>query len=381
MALPNTGITTSMVGAAIGSSSRDVGALCTHLNVNKWSRHKPVMGVDLEFPVNIPSSLIVQTQDSYVDFDENGNIIIPPFIYKRPTGGVNSPYRLGDFRGYNHQAEYPFVFPSNLSLNLHYTNTIQFNIKNQNAEIPLALIKAEPIQQWTETVGGMSREAIISNASDMRIKADLYSGNTKVLTWINNDILYNEDGYNVNLEIQSPGTYTVRLYLYCDSPNTFYQPVQINKDAPVTITVVNQPPIAVERIDAIFVTTAGNDTLFSGLDIDIPKAASHIGSSYRVIANVPLTLNKSELNIILEENIDGLDSSSTTVSTLFNLVNTTVDGNIITISEGGSFDIEIRRTITVDKTKAYSIDYSPASLVFRHNITDYLSEPISIRII
>ena len=26
------------------------------------------------------------------------------WIYNRPTGGVNSPYRLGDFRGYEHLA-------------------------------------------------------------------------------------------------------------------------------------------------------------------------------------------------------------------------------------------------------------------------------------
>lgn len=38
MALSNSNITVSMVKSAIGSGSNDVGTLCTHQNINKWSR-------------------------------------------------------------------------------------------------------------------------------------------------------------------------------------------------------------------------------------------------------------------------------------------------------------------------------------------------------
>lgn len=42
MILGSAGITTGIVGNAIGSSSRDIGTLCTHNNINKWSKHKPI---------------------------------------------------------------------------------------------------------------------------------------------------------------------------------------------------------------------------------------------------------------------------------------------------------------------------------------------------
>lgn len=38
MALPNSNITTTMVANELGTSSRDVGYLCTHEGINKWSK-------------------------------------------------------------------------------------------------------------------------------------------------------------------------------------------------------------------------------------------------------------------------------------------------------------------------------------------------------
>lgn len=35
MALPNSNISTTLVGNTLGSSSRDIGTLCTHPNINK----------------------------------------------------------------------------------------------------------------------------------------------------------------------------------------------------------------------------------------------------------------------------------------------------------------------------------------------------------
>lgn len=98
MALPNTGITTSMVASAIGASTNDVGTLCSHPNVNKWSRWKPVNMnslTDRNHPfcgAILPytnSALILSYKDTYWSYD-------------KPNGGSTSPYRLGDFRGYDH---------------------------------------------------------------------------------------------------------------------------------------------------------------------------------------------------------------------------------------------------------------------------------------
>lgn len=95
MALPDTNISTTLVGQTLGSGSRDVGTLCTHPNINKWSKWKPVRsnkvkGLTVTDMENLSSGL------SRLDMYE--------VVYLKPTGGASSPYRLGDFRNYNHAA-------------------------------------------------------------------------------------------------------------------------------------------------------------------------------------------------------------------------------------------------------------------------------------
>lgn len=104
MALPSDKITTTLVGDTIGSGSRDVGTLCTHPNINKWSKNKPISynkltGLISADKLGADYGLVPPpTQTNYTPvYSQN-------WIYNRPTGGVNSPYRLGDFRGYEHLA-------------------------------------------------------------------------------------------------------------------------------------------------------------------------------------------------------------------------------------------------------------------------------------
>lgn len=103
MALPNTGITTTLVGQTLGTSSRDVGTLCTHQNINKWSRWKPVK-LD-----NLTSGRTHPTLGTIIPLTINQLILSKKdefWEYEKPTGGVSSPYRLGDFREYEHTAKY-----------------------------------------------------------------------------------------------------------------------------------------------------------------------------------------------------------------------------------------------------------------------------------
>ena len=109
MALGTTGITTSVVSQEISLSSNDVGELCQGIKlgsglpskINKWSKYKPVNFnststlTDTDFRTvkygfNIPTSVTASA--------------LGVWVYQIPTGGANSPYRLGDFRGYNHSS-------------------------------------------------------------------------------------------------------------------------------------------------------------------------------------------------------------------------------------------------------------------------------------
>ena len=95
MALPNTGITTSMVASAIGAATNDVGQLCIHPNVNEWSPYKPI------------SSGAITLNEAFRE-QVSGFLIIGRYLsYNKPTGGVNSLFRIGDFRGYEHNSRKP----------------------------------------------------------------------------------------------------------------------------------------------------------------------------------------------------------------------------------------------------------------------------------
>lgn len=128
MALSSTGITTSLVGNALGTSSRNVGTLCSHSYINMFSRYKPVQlykkdttngitnwqaGDNGTFSINVPTCSLASPTELASTTRQ--------WSYLRLTGGPNYPYRLGDFRGYEHNA--PAAFSSSLPDTLSYSDT------------------------------------------------------------------------------------------------------------------------------------------------------------------------------------------------------------------------------------------------------------------
>ena len=100
----------------------DLGRLCTHSNINKWAKYKPIHH----------SGLQILTESARTDRQGDGEyygVMIRmdsmamsslhnvTFAYNRPKGGASSPYRLSDFineagtAGYNHLAK-PSVYGS-----------------------------------------------------------------------------------------------------------------------------------------------------------------------------------------------------------------------------------------------------------------------------
>lgn len=140
MALPNSNIGTSLVGTTLGASTRDVGQLCTHPNVNKWSKWKPVRwnkvdGITISDIRAVKSGLSIPTQLSetamMTAYRSNPNQL---WVYNKPRGNTVSPiepYRLGDFRNYEHSAErfYDVVIPDKV-----FTTTlgVALNMKSTN---------------------------------------------------------------------------------------------------------------------------------------------------------------------------------------------------------------------------------------------------------
>ena len=102
-AITTTNITTTLVSSTLGISSKDVGTLCSSTAVNKWSRYKPVTS-NIYNTLNHPTCgfTIPYTTDSIPKSSLNNTV----WSYIKPTGGSTSPYRLGDFRGYDNTVNY-----------------------------------------------------------------------------------------------------------------------------------------------------------------------------------------------------------------------------------------------------------------------------------
>ena len=112
MALASSGITVSAVKSALGSSNNNVGGLCTATNINHWSKWKPISldattltlsllknanyGITIKYGSTVAAAYNAVTSNSNVGY-----------VYNKPTGISTSPYRLGDFRNYNHSAIIP----------------------------------------------------------------------------------------------------------------------------------------------------------------------------------------------------------------------------------------------------------------------------------
>lgn len=118
MALPDTNLSVAMVRDELGASTNDVGRLCIHPNVNKWSRWKPVRHPkvtplteeDLQ-SVNYGLFVYSPTAD-YTLLTPSPSM----WSYFKPRGDTVSPiepYRLEDFRNYNHEGQPVVSIPNN----------------------------------------------------------------------------------------------------------------------------------------------------------------------------------------------------------------------------------------------------------------------------
>lgn len=106
--LPSTGISSSLVANELGISAHNWSALCTNGNINMWSRWKPIDTSvaqineqalsQVRYGLDYPQTANINTTISSFDGNTNG------WIYTKPKGGIYSPYRIGDFRNYNHTA-------------------------------------------------------------------------------------------------------------------------------------------------------------------------------------------------------------------------------------------------------------------------------------
>lgn len=100
----------------------DLGQLCTHTNINKWAKYKPIHHSGLQILSESARTDRQGDGEYYGVMIRMGGMDMSSlhkwtFAYNRPKGGASSPYRLSDFinengtAGYNHLAK-PSVYGS-----------------------------------------------------------------------------------------------------------------------------------------------------------------------------------------------------------------------------------------------------------------------------
>lgn len=163
------------VKRALGESSNDLATLCKSENINIWSKYKPISckGEFKEYPIREDSEEIVTSSYSNYTCVVRCGMNIPMDTYKNlrnnyggegfaieacrnlyidniyggiggipdntstrvsgkhfPKGGVNSPYRLSDFRNYSSKAKintFRTSLPEARKVEIYYSSTPKFN--------------------------------------------------------------------------------------------------------------------------------------------------------------------------------------------------------------------------------------------------------------
>lgn len=215
MALPNTNISTSLVGSTLGSGSRDVGTLCTHPNINKWSKYKPVVlatvapdrssswwrSTNGNCGLIIPNFSSISALISHVD--ANG----ADWTYQKPTGGSTSPYRIADFGGYEHTARRP--------LNPN-TPTAQYYKGTTSAPISMNIISPSQYELSLSDIGNAF------NIGNMYFGVAVYQGGAyKHLTDADTITTANGGGVEIPLSGFTDGTYNIYMIAATIKKTTF----------------------------------------------------------------------------------------------------------------------------------------------------------------
>ena len=177
MGLPSINISVAMVKSELGAATNDVGRLCIHPNVNKWSRWKPVRHPS-HTPLTVAQMgeakgglnvLEFSTIEDLIDFYKNNTAY--DWQYLKPRGGAFvEPFRLDDFRNYAHDAVRFFTtekLPSNIGVQSQIETFIlpadvSLPILNmdyevmglQNAHWGVVMVWASPFDVWEATTMG-----------------------------------------------------------------------------------------------------------------------------------------------------------------------------------------------------------------------------------
>lgn len=100
------------VKSVLGYGSNDLAALCTHEGINMWAKYKPVDSDNAFLDIN--TGWKGKRNDCNINYPKATSIYDIKGYYSQADNGfthrtASAPYRLGDFRGYNHNARSEYL--------------------------------------------------------------------------------------------------------------------------------------------------------------------------------------------------------------------------------------------------------------------------------
>lgn len=127
------------VKRALAYGSNDLASLCTYEGINMWAKYKPVDSDDAFLDIN--TGWKGKRNDCNINYPKATSIYDIKDYYSQADNGfthrtASAPYRLGDFRGYNHNARSEYLGISTTSPSAEDAVSISaaYNLQSVNSD-------------------------------------------------------------------------------------------------------------------------------------------------------------------------------------------------------------------------------------------------------
>lgn len=226
------------VKSVLGYGSNDLASLCTYEGINMWAKYKPVDSDNAFLDIN--TGWKGKRNDCNINYPKATSIYDIKGYYSQADNGfthrtASAPYRLGDFRGYNHNArsEYLGIDTTSPSAEDAVSISAAYNLQSVDSD-------------W------ISMKDLLDDGSNMTYHFGvlLYNNNGDKLQYVRTS-----DTNIVNFTKVHAGTYTVYPfmssvdYASSDFPQLqagSYIPIPVLQ--PITLVVKTRPDLNADKV-------------------------------------------------------------------------------------------------------------------------------------
>lgn len=127
------------VKSVLGYGSNDLASLCTYEGINMWAKYKPVDSDNAFLDIN--TGWKGKRNDCNINYPKARSIYDIKGYYSQADNGfthrtASAPYRLGDFRGYNHNArsEYLGIVTTSPSVEDAVSISVAYNLQSVDSD-------------------------------------------------------------------------------------------------------------------------------------------------------------------------------------------------------------------------------------------------------